>query len=230
MKGYSDLTIPVEKILVTETYQTHSEGKGIEKLKKSIEQYDMIQPILVTFIQENGKTTGTYVLLDGFKRLEAIKQLGRKEIPARVFLDVPTSDENEDKADSQEDGLCLTFASNLVREKVSIDKLEAAVLHLHNLGWGYKKIADHIGYSKPGVQKILNRIKRFNASLPAEVQREHRLLKRAQNVIRQLSTSSFGVDSEVVGAINRVKTALEKRIDEISELLVSSTESAANRR
>ncbi len=207
--------IAIEKIATDDRLAVHSRLESIEDLAKSIEQHGLLQPVLVT-LDRTCESAESYLLLDGHRRLAAAKALEHKAIRASVIAENPGNDSDfseavDDPKSAKE--LCKTFAVNLLRKKVAYEKLEAAVLALHDQGWGYKKIAEKIGYSKAGIQKIINRAKRKDAPLLVETQKELSLLKRTNTMLSGLIELQF--DSQIYVAIQQVKNALEKRMEEI---------------
>ena len=155
------------------------------------------------------------MLLDGHRRLAAVKMLQHRAIRAAVFAEKAENGfmDSDDSTASRD--LCKTFAVNLMRKKVAYEKLENAVLNLHSQGWGYGKIAEKIGYSKAGIQKIINRAKRKDAPCPAESEKELRLLKRTNTALQELGNLRF--DNEILAAVQQVQAALERRMGEIHQ-------------
>jgi hypothetical protein len=80
------VNIPIDKIVIpdwnfpVEQFEKSKESKKtIEKMKQSIIESGLINAIVV-----KPNDDGTYLLLDGRRRLETFKELGKKTIPATV--------------------------------------------------------------------------------------------------------------------------------------------------
>jgi len=81
------ISVPLEKLLKTRS--VHANVKTTEKYKRivaSIREVGIIEPLIV-HPQKGGGPRGTYVLLDGHLRAEALKELGRTEAPCLVSTD-----------------------------------------------------------------------------------------------------------------------------------------------
>src|SRR5262249_34958737 len=70
------LRLPVEDVIVRNRYRKELGDLG--PLMSSIKEIDLLQPIIVTKDK---------VLVSGARRLEASRQLGRKDIPVRYVPD-----------------------------------------------------------------------------------------------------------------------------------------------
>lgn len=82
---------------------------GMEQLKKSIHKFGLLEPVIVRRLEDN-----QFQLLSGYKRLQAVRELGFEEITARVFegmsdsqaknifLDLHTKDEGLEKEEKSE--------------------------------------------------------------------------------------------------------------------------------
>ncbi len=74
-------SIPVDKVVVPDwrVRKEFDRDSSFEELKKSINTHGLMQPIEVVPIED-----GRYELIFGLRRLEAVKELGWKEVPAIV--------------------------------------------------------------------------------------------------------------------------------------------------
>lgn len=127
----------------------------MERMVKSLQVAGMLQPLLLAQIDGEGEPL---VLLDGYLRLEAAKQIGLEKVPVHI---VKAANCHFKEYDRQWDDAVARKAleANLVRRPVSADVLEKEIMRLHEQGQGYRQIGQHIGYSKAGVQKIMQRLK-----------------------------------------------------------------------
>lgn len=89
--------------------------EGIDELAESIKRFGLLHPITVS--PEEGK----YILVAGQRRLLAVRQLGWKEIPARVLSTRP--DDVEAKA--------ISFSENFIRQDLSRPEKRNACIMFH---------------------------------------------------------------------------------------------------
>ena len=202
MEKFHAETIPLEQIYVDERIRMHLEKmpcrNGVEKedadtvLWESLKLNGMMDPIKV-----RAMTKHKFLLLDGWKRLKFHKALF-PNIPIRAQVKVSEafqSDGIDDKVTEQD--LCDAATYNLVREKVPVRIVEGIVSQLYGKEWGYERIARAIGYTKAGVQKIVNRLKNSdseNKKDPA-VKVSIREIKRTRTMLQKLS-KSLGLTDE----------------------------------
>lgn len=59
---------------------------GMEQLKKSIHKFGLLEPVIVRRLEDN-----QFQLLSGYKRLQAVRELGFEDITARVFEGISDS-------------------------------------------------------------------------------------------------------------------------------------------
>ncbi len=86
--------VPIHQITVWEEAQARSlDMEGIESLAKSIQQEGLQNPLMV---QKDG--AGSYLLMAGQRRLEALRKLGAKTAPALVLEKNSTCDVADAKA------------------------------------------------------------------------------------------------------------------------------------
>lgn len=110
----SSIEIPIENIIVPEDFiRSETEArKNLVQLAKSIEEVGLIHPIKVASKDDN------YVLVAGFRRLLAYKQLGRETIRAEI-LEEPVDEIERTR---------ISLIENMQREKlIQSEEIEAAV-------------------------------------------------------------------------------------------------------
>jgi hypothetical protein len=79
------LSIPIDNILPSRLWQNAViETKKVQKIKASIEEIDIIEPLSVCAVD---RRTGRHLLLDGHLRLLVLRQLGRHEAPCIIATD-----------------------------------------------------------------------------------------------------------------------------------------------
>ena len=216
--------IPVEKIKDMNGFTPQTEDiHHLRGLANSLRFHGMKFPILVRKI-DNG-----YLLIDGRKRLIAWKtcNLGT-EIPCLVLSKHEALIESSlvsfepcvpiaEKENSQKVLDLYTMVSvNHIRSDIDKNVRDNIVKYLHEtVGLGYSAIAQRIGYSKAGVQKILNRMKaRKETDVATEVMPGHSL-KRLQTQLGKLAET---IPSSLDNA-EAVKEAMEVVSSYISNLL-----------
>ena len=188
----------------------------LRRLANSLRFHGMKFPILVRKI-DNG-----YLLLDGRKRLIAWKtcNLGT-EIPCLVLSKhkalkdfssvsfepcVPIAE----KENSQKVLDLYTMVSvNHIRSKIDKDVRDNIVKYLHEeIGLGYGTIAQRIGYSKAGVQRILNRMDAKKDCSVAENSVPGHSLRRLKTELKRLKETvppAMDDAEDVKEAIQRIR-------------------------
>ncbi len=216
---YSEEMIPVDNIVCSEDLKMHcdkrkKEVKGGDNddadsiLNDSLNVRGMLDPIKVRRMTKN-----TYLLLDGRKRLDAHKRKSPSE-PIRCVVkesDAVRSGKIEDTVTAED--WCDAATYNLAREHVSHRVVEKIVANLHKNGLGYAHIAKEIGYSKAGVQKIVNRIKNCNTddkeATPSQV--SIREIKRTRTLLKNVEKIFKDMREEVSSAFKKVDAFLEEQ-------------------
>ena len=113
--------------------------EGIDELAASITEHQLLQPVVVRRRGRDG-----YELIAGHRRLEAVKLLGRTEIPAVV------RDETSAKA------YILTLVENLQREDLTPrEEADALEVLVRERGWSMSQVGDAIKRSKMHVSRRL---------------------------------------------------------------------------
>jgi len=135
-------TVPVDSIEVwDEANVRHTEiTKGIDELADSIRQIGLLQPPLVQQVE-----TGKYKLIEGQRRLLAVKQLGWKKIQVLILK------EPIDLARAK----VASLSENLHRKAVNPDDVASACEYLSKHFGSDKEAAKVLGISIPTFKKYL---------------------------------------------------------------------------
>ena len=105
------MLVPIGDITVKK--RIRKENSGIEELADSMRTYGLLNPIVID---------GDYVLIAGFRRLKACRELGNKKILARKV-----------EVESDEDFLLLEMEENVCRMSFSNEELEKAKQRLEKI-------------------------------------------------------------------------------------------------
>ena len=134
-------TLPVDKINIGEwNVRTLDREKGIEELANSISKHGLLQPVVV--FQEGDK----YNLIIGQRRVQAFKELKKKEIPAVILLKKP--DEEQLKI--------LSLSENIHRVELNRTDIIEVISYLYKrYGNSAKEVAKILGKSVPYVYEHL---------------------------------------------------------------------------
>jgi len=127
------------------------DNEALEELKRSIEEKGVIQPILVTPINNGG-----YQLVAGERRLRATKGLGIKTIPA--YIKEITSDEEL---------LEIALIENVQREQLNpVDLARGYQQLIDDCGLTQEDVAKKIGKNRTTVSNVIRLLK-----LPEKIQK-----------------------------------------------------------
>ena len=85
--------VPISAIQIPEKYRRRGNAVEDDKLRQSIEQTGIQQPLVVSHLG-----SGKYVLIDGFRRIEVANYLGLNEVPTVIDV-VPKGAAPEDYRD-----------------------------------------------------------------------------------------------------------------------------------
>lgn len=197
IKNYEE--IPFEKLELNEFELHKNQKKQNKKLQKVINELGFMDPIAVC--PHNDK----YLVVDGMIRLVAWRELYEdKPIPC-VVLEY-SSDKEADKKDKLEEIRQDAHAMNMIRFKMPREKREAFIWELHKKEFGYKAIATYTGYTKSGIQKIINRMeKQEDNSIPASMAN-----KRLVSKIKRIRTQLVNLIQELNIENNEDKENFEK--------------------
>ncbi len=193
---------------------------GLYRLADSMRCLGMKLPLVVR------KEEQTYQLIDGHKRLQAWQYLRFEEkIPCIIidadtkldvssFLPITLSEPPSSKENQQEVyDLYTMIALNLVRSRLDKDVLKAIVKYLHDeIGLGYGTIAQRIGYSKAGVQRMLRRMDPKKDGSIAENSIPGHSLRRLKTELKRLKEtvpSALDEAEDVKDAIQRVHVYID---------------------
>lgn len=118
-KGYDAYLIPLELCIKPEYYNQHTIPEREDSLVKELQVYELINAITL-----NENPDRQYVVLDGWKRVEAYRQLGHRFIPA-TFHNYTFKEEREQH-----------MLLNLQRSQMSLEDMIASLdkLQLTDLG------------------------------------------------------------------------------------------------
>lgn len=207
--------IAVNNILLTTKFQLHSEAESeLDALAESICCYGMHFPLLVR------QNTQGYILIDGHKRFYVWNRFDLGAcipciiLPQKnelILRSVHPMTDSEKTLDIQ--NLYISLAVNMVRTKVDKNILREIVRYLHNeVHLGYKTIAHRIGYSKSGVQRMLNRMEDEKTCSYATNFPPQHSLKRLRTELKKLETtipSELDKAEDVIEAIKCVHEYIE---------------------
>ncbi len=146
-EGKNLVDIPLEN-LIQNPYQPRIDInlQSLNELITSIEQNGLLQPIVVTKEDKNGKHT----IIAGHRRYEAFKIMGKDKITAVIVDNV-----------EEKELAIYSLTENLMRE--NLHPLENAIAIKHILDQGIvesqNKLAEYVGFSKGYVSKLLNLLK-----------------------------------------------------------------------
>jgi ParB family chromosome partitioning protein len=107
--------IPLQQIDLSDDTYSVNFAPDLQRLRASIEEMGLIQPVLLRKIKDH------YQIVCGFRRISAVKELGRSEIESKVF-------EGDERDESQFFFLSLhenltTRGFNAVEKAIALDKL-----------------------------------------------------------------------------------------------------------
>lgn len=173
------LNIPIPKIIES-PFQgrfMHAEHlnlpqvkKRLEELKTSIAESGLVQPITVRVVGDQ------YELIDGHRRLEAYKQLGRGNIPAII----KEADDKQTQAMSITANLQRSNLSNIERA-VAFEKILAAGVFKNK-----KELSQAIGKDETFVGDVMNLLKMDSRIVNHLAQFNPNADVRALRIIRQV--------------------------------------------
>lgn len=131
----------------------------LEELARSIRQYGILQPLVVTrkeFTKEDGGIGVVYELIAGERRLRASKLAGLPQVPVMI--------RNDDESDMMK--LELAIIENLQREDLNaIDRARAFERLANEFKFKHTEIAKKVGKSREYVSNTIRLL-----SMPAEMQ------------------------------------------------------------
>lgn len=190
----SVIEIDIDKIINPPFHDRYSiDNRAIKELAEDISVHGLINPITVRQVEE-----GKYQRIAGYRRLEAYKLLGKKEVPAIVF-----------EIENDIDILELMFSENQQREAPS--EYDIVVFHLEALGYILEEEGDVLKSSLSQARKIeQGSLKSKDLELLKKVDRVKDLLERTKafnsiNSFYQKMTSILSLDPILIEAIQNKK-------------------------
>jgi len=143
--------IPVERIASNPRQpRVHFDQDELSELAASIQEYGVLQPLLVTFDEQSGD----YTLISGERRLLAARQAGLELIPAII------------REATDEERLEMALIENL--QRADLTPLEAAEAYrqlVEDFALSHEEVATRVGKSRVAVTNTLRLLK-----LPPTVQ------------------------------------------------------------
>lgn len=152
------------------------DSESLRELSESIRQYGVLQPLLVTKV-ENEVPTGTeivYYLIAGERRLEAAKLARLPQVPVII------------REASPQEKLELALVENVQREDLNaLEKAEAFQRMAHEFHLTHKDIADKVGKSRVAISNLLRLLE-----LPQEIKESLRMGKISEGHARAILQAS----------------------------------------
>ena len=121
-------------------------NETLNELISSIEENGLLQPIIITDLQDNK----FYTIIAGHRRYEAFRILGKRTIPALIKKNVKSKDL-----------AILSLTENLMRENLHPIENAIAIKNIldNKIVESQNKLAQYVGLSKGYVSKLLNILK-----------------------------------------------------------------------
>jgi len=147
--------IDIDKIQVIENVRQEELKEDLGELMQSIRYTGLMQPIGVK------KKGDKFILVWGFRRLTAFKNLGYKKIPAVMFF-------NENEVLDEEDFLIANVTENLHHKQISPIELGRIVKKLRET-MSVSEIASKLGISKTRIESIQGSLRKIPLRFREEV-------------------------------------------------------------
>lgn len=158
--------------------RTYIDVVSLDELSKNIEKFGIIEPIVV-----RKKDDGGYQRISGYRRIEAVKKLGWKKIPA-VVLDV-----------DEETALALMLSENIHRDDLSdYDKVSAIVQFIDYT----------LGISEDEIKKRFQRIFNVNSDRVKKDLSEDEIefIKQIDEIVKMFKVRSWKTFSVMIRLLN----------------------------
>lgn len=198
VKNTAPVMMPIEHIILNENQpRKFFDEESLDSLKKSIEEYGLIQPLVVYYDRSKSKNA---ILVAGERRLRVCKELGDKfkEIPVFVI-------EDEDKINE------LALIENVQREDLSaIERADAITELKRNKGYRPDVLARILGKSEDTV-RALERV----SGLPEEIKKSSREIKVSLRELIKLERIEDEIEQQ------KAFVQLKKKYVKYDELSVS---------
>jgi len=190
-KTKSPVKIQIDKIDNPKFHdRTYISASDLEDLKENIKNFGLIEPIIV-----REKPDGRYERIAGYRRLEAVKQLGWKEIPAVVLKNI------DDKT-----ALALMISENVHRENLTdYDKANSVLEYLSIV---LEKTPEEI---KTFIDRWSN--KKSNKIKDNYTEEEIKLMKDIEDLLTQFKIKSWRTFKELLRLLNideEIKDCIKK--------------------
>ncbi len=206
---YNTVNVDINDILCPADMRMHHKGND-KMLMSSIRNHGLLLPIIVKQLK------GSYVLIDGFRRMSAWKMLYPNEPVPCIVIGQKPDDKRFKLAEECDVEQCKydAFNVNIVRNKVPKIILENFVWLLHKEGDGYGTIADLIGYKKAGVQKMIDRIKRRNGEDVADKDEANKnmvsRIRRTRTLLKNIRKDLMAITEEERKMFDAIDTCLKE--------------------
>lgn len=196
IQNQPSVLLPIEQIVVNEEQpRKFFDKESLDSLKQSIEQYGLIQPLVVYYDRNKDRRA---ILVAGERRLRACRELGDKFKEVPVFI-------LEDKEMLNE----LALIENVQREDLSAVERADAITKLKNdKNYDYESLGKIIGKSQDTV-RALEKV----ANLPEDIKQTSREIKIALRELIKLERIED--KKEQAKAFNQLKKKYVN-VDELS--------------
>lgn len=199
------LTIHIKRISIGPAHIRRN-VKDIKELKSTIADVGLLQPILVR------QTDRGYTVVDGARRLEALKELGIEELIIGKDVIVETGEKEADETFKQ-------LIANVQREDINDIELGHAFVAL-NEGYGYQyiEVAEIIGKTPHYVAAKVGLAKRLTPEVQAIVIKDWETTRPVRNKSNQDPddvTGPYIMNVNVIEDIARLPAELQKSTYEV---------------
>lgn len=182
---------------------------GIDDLSASIQENGLLQPILALQVSCEPPR---YQVLDGWRRIFVFKMLGKATIRALVTEAILWGNDSQLNRESKSGYRSLILTPNLARRRADTKAIEEAVAFLHQEGLGYKKIAERLGYTKAGVQKVIRHLKEGSSTNSKRA--NHQLWRNAAKYLHQVRANLDEHEPlEILQAFKTVEIFIAEKIN-----------------
>jgi ParB/RepB/Spo0J family partition protein len=213
MKSEAMIFVPVNKILADKDENSRENLREIDELGESIRVDGQITPCLVTMeTGGDGKPTGKFRLISGFRRLKAIQKLNKAGVVTTVLCRVLDQLETAD-------ALWFNLLENLHRHSLTgFEEVQRyhELITVHK--WKAKDIAARYGStddkaSGMSVGNINNLVRAFESLTPSarDAWRKNELTKEAVILLAAMSVDDQ--DSFLIDAKHRSGASLQLALD-----------------
>lgn len=130
--------VTLENVVVVDGFNIRKDYGDISALAESIEKNGILKPL------DAYKKDGKYYLVDGHRRIEAVKKLAEKGINILIPI------RPESKGISEEQRIINMVVANDSKPLNYVEMAEV-VVRLQNYGWSDKEICDKLCWSQPQI-------------------------------------------------------------------------------